>query len=272
MDSRENIILCITEGERLDPRILNHLKKFFGFENVKVFPICLNIYNLYQKLTEDNSFGSEFIDTFIMIKEISKGQQSSYKEELLLLQRDQISEIFLFFDYDGHDTLVDKYPECLDDMLSLFNNETEHGKLYISYPMIESYKHPIDTTNNIIDIYSNTHYKTFVSEICDKKLNNIAKLSREDWLDISILHIKSTNHLFNNSFDFPNSHSDTIKMTQEEIYNKQQKYIVNQKISVINAFPWFLLEYLGTTFFQECNDHNKQSPTMAKASSFVPIN
>lgn len=259
MDDRENIVLCITEGEKLDPRILNYLKNLFFSKKIKVFPICLNIYNLYKKLTEDISFGAEFIDTFVMIKEISKGQQSSYNEELLLLQRDQISEIFLFFDYDGHDTLVDKYPGCLYDMLSLFNNETEHGKLYISYPMIESYKHPIDTTNNIINIYSNTHYKTFVSEICDKKLNNIAKLSREDWLNISILHIKSTNHLFNNSFDFPDSHSDTIKMTQEEIYNKQQKYIVNQKISVINAFPWFLLEYLGDAFFQECNNHGKRS-------------
>lgn len=272
MDNRENIILCITEGERLDPRILNHLKNIFGFENVKVFPICLNIYNLYQKLTEDNSFDAEFIDTFMLIKEISKGQRNSYNDELLSLERDQISEIFLFFDYDGHDTLVEKHPNCLSKMLSLFNNETEHGKLYVSYPMIESYKHPIDATNNIVDIYSDTHYKTFVSKICDKKLNNLSKLLKEDWLNISILHMKSTNHLFNNSFDFPNSYSDTIEMTQEKIYNQQQKYIVNQKISIINAFPWFLLEYLGTTFFQECNDHNKQSPTMTKAPSFVPIN
>ena len=125
MDNRENIILCITEGERLDPRILNHLKNIFGFENVKVFPICLNIYNLYQKLTEDNSFDAEFIDTFMLIKEISKGQRNSYNDELLSLERDQISEIFLFFDYDGHDTLVEKHPNCLSKMLSLFNNETE---------------------------------------------------------------------------------------------------------------------------------------------------
>ena len=56
------------------------------------------------------------------------------------LSRDDFSEVFLFFDYDAHQTNLGKSDDVdvINQMLESFDNETENGKLYISYPMVEA--------------------------------------------------------------------------------------------------------------------------------------
>ena len=52
------------------------------------------------------------------------------------------SQIFLFFDYDFQNRIgVDRVNDILEEMLDYFDDETENGKLYVNYPMIESLKH-----------------------------------------------------------------------------------------------------------------------------------
>ena len=47
-----------------------------------------------------------------------------------------------FFDYDFQNKMgTQKVNNILYEMLDFFNDETENGKLYINYPMIESLKY-----------------------------------------------------------------------------------------------------------------------------------
>ena len=250
----ESFILLITEGEKLDVKILNQVKNLFLPEReIKIFPICLNIYNLYQKMSNYDDFDSKFIDILIVIKEIIQEQESSNNPAFLALERHQISEIFLFFDYDGHDTLAPRYPNCINEMLALFHNETHHGKLYINYPMVESYKHPIQNEVKIVEIFPKGHYKTSVAGICDKKFEKITKLNKNDWLVLFLPHLQSTNDLFHQQFALPITYSDTQEMSQYKIYQKQKDSHIepNQSVMVLSSFSWFLLEYLGENLFAE---------------------
>lgn len=57
--------------------------------------------------------------------------------------RDDFSEVYLFFDYDGHQGNLGQAEgvsgdEVLKAMLQAFDNETDQGKLYVSYPMAEA--------------------------------------------------------------------------------------------------------------------------------------
>lgn len=56
------------------------------------------------------------------------------------LSREDFSEVYLFFDYDAHQTNLGKAvnEDVIRQMLESFDNETENGKLYISYPMVEA--------------------------------------------------------------------------------------------------------------------------------------
>lgn len=77
-------------------------------------------------------------DLIELIREYNKDAA----EKLKGYSRDDFSEIYLFFDYDGHNcNLSATDPDgtaVLGEMLETFDNETELGKLYINYPMVEA--------------------------------------------------------------------------------------------------------------------------------------
>ena len=125
----------IVEGKAREPLIIDNILKVF-FKQVKfkiiTLPAGQNIYMLWKKLKEDD------FDTDII--EVLREENEELKEQLAGLQRDDFSEIYLFFDYDGHQKNLGEFDskDAIEQMLISFDNETENGKLYISYPMVEA--------------------------------------------------------------------------------------------------------------------------------------
>lgn len=107
---------------------------FFKHGNLKIItlPVGENIYMLWKKLKADD------FDTDII--EVLRESNKKIREQLEGLSRDDFSEVFLFFDYDVHQTNLGKADDgdVINQMLESFDNETENGKLYISYPMVEA--------------------------------------------------------------------------------------------------------------------------------------
>ncbi|MCY7008347.1 hypothetical protein OCK72_06720 [Fusobacterium simiae] len=95
-------------------------------------------------------------------------------------------------------------------MLNKFDNETENGKLYISYPMVEALKHlrknKIATENYIAKIKENVNYKELVSENSD--FTDLRKIKYEDWELIISENLKRCLFLF-----------EVEETTQEKIKN-----------------------------------------------------
>lgn len=117
----------IVEGEAREPQIIDNISKvFFKHGNFKIItlPAGENIYMLWKKLKEDD------FDTDII--EVLRESNKKIREQLEGLSRDDFSEVFLFFDYDAHQTNLGKSDDdAINQMLESFDNETENGKLYI---------------------------------------------------------------------------------------------------------------------------------------------
>lgn len=125
----------IVEGEVREPQIIDNISKiFFLHGNYKVItlPAGENIYMLWKQLKSDD------FDTDII--EVLRESNAEIKRQLMGLSRDDFSEVYLFFDYDVHQTNLGKAvnADVIHQMLEGFDNETENGKLYISYPMVEA--------------------------------------------------------------------------------------------------------------------------------------
>lgn len=247
-----SIILCVTEGERTEVKILKHLQAEFLDKPIEIICFGTNIYQLYRKIKDEDI---EFLITYEILQEISQERKGERDDVLSQYSQTEIAEIYLFFDYDGHDNLSDKYPECIENMLSIFNNETENGKLYISYPMVEAFKHPI-VENETYDISQGKKYKNYVSKICPKKLSKYTNqpLSKIEWSVFFIEHIKAINFLVTNNFTYPSDYSCIYEsFTQTGIYQSQiVKYIEPKNhVLVLTPFALFLIEYLGDALFEE---------------------
>ena len=90
----------IVEGEAREPQIIDNISKvFFSHGNFKIItlPAEQNIYMLWKKLKEDD-FETDLI-------EVLREGSDEIKEQLADLSRDDFSEVYLFFDYDTHQTL-----------------------------------------------------------------------------------------------------------------------------------------------------------------------
>lgn len=227
-------ILFVFEGEKTEKQITDNLTKYFVNENVNVqCAFCSDIYQLYDKICAD-----EDLDTFAVLKNRPQniGLLSSYN-------RSDFAEIYMFFDYDGH--IPTASDDKIRDMLIFFNEETDAGKLLISYPMVEAIKHissSIVFQELKVKAKENINYKNKVSVECANEIRNLTTINKAKWLEIIDIHLKKMNYIVNDIYTLPKTY-----IPQLEIFDKQlEKYInVDLTVAILSAFPVFIFDYYG---------------------------
>ena len=132
----KEIIVIISEGERTEKQIVDKMKEIFFCnehnKEIQFLPFRTNIYALWNVLKADD---------FTNIVDVLAERDPEIQAVIDRIDKQSISQIFLFFDYDGHAYSIDKVDAIIYEMISAFDNETENGKIYISYPMVEAIKH-----------------------------------------------------------------------------------------------------------------------------------
>lgn len=228
-------ILFVFEGEKTECRITASMGNFFVNENAVIeCAYCSTIYQMYKEIIAD-----EDLDTFALLQ-----ARNQNLEILKDYSRDDFAEIYMFFDYDGHDTLADD--DRLKDLLAFFDEETDKGKLYISYPMVESLKHISDNPEDFktlkVKCKEKINYKNLVHVQCSRSLLDFTAYNKKHWVQLIEMHLKKMNLLVKNDHSLP-----VAIIGQMEIFDKQlSKYItVDQTVSVLSSFPVFLFDYYG---------------------------
>ena len=186
-------------------------------------------------------------DLFTILKKDDK--------DLTLYSKDDFSQIYLFFDYDGHATEADD--DQIEELLKLFDNETENGKLYISYPMIEAICH-FRSLKEFKDLTFSckgqncpvkqrgecSGCKKYKQEVGEYLAPGVSNLKSDVWPTLIDAHLKKANYIIENNYVFPKQ-----LITQLSIFeNQKDKYISNDKcpqVAVLSAIPIFLLDYYG---------------------------
>ena len=127
-------IAVIVEGAERERQYWNNMFRVFFPDSTLHFirlPAKQNIYSISARIKKDR-----FLNTIDLVRTLNKDTET----RLQGLTSDDFQEIYLFFDFDPqHNLPKNQNPvSVLTDMLRIFNNETEHGKLYVSYPMVEA--------------------------------------------------------------------------------------------------------------------------------------
>lgn len=229
-------ILLVFEGEVTEKKIYSSLEKYYLTEEESIILLsvyCTDIYSLFDTMKKDS-----YLDIFGLVKE-----KQQNKATLSDISRDDVSEVFLFFDYDGHD------PKASDtkitEMLDHFDEETSNGKLYLSYPMVESLKHlknNVQFKDVVVDGKNRIKYKQLVSKNCESCYLDFKALSQSHWSTMLSEHCKKLNHLITNNFTLPIN-----IITQGAAFEMQRRKHIepNGEVAVLCAFPIFIADYYG---------------------------
>lgn len=262
----------VVEGEDRDYRFVDGMVKTFFKGKYEALTITLpaeqNIYMLYEKLKADG-FETDLI-------ELLREDSPKIQKALFGIDRQRIDEVFLFFDYDIHqNNLKNETPplDALYEMISFFNNETENGKLYISYPMVEALYDYVDGschpfTDCFYPLEKVDHYK-------DNSGKNNHEASRhfsryEDWRMIIALFGLRSQCLFSQ----PRMDYDFYKkcVSVATIFDIQRKYTEQHNVVfILSAFPEFLLDYFKIDFWRGHVNRHKNNYTICPKEVFPII-
>lgn len=245
------MILFVFEGGKGEPTIFDSIAKLFlSSEELRVVKCGFDLPTLYSNLkkTGEDLFRS------LPLKEngiiIPEGKRSDTL----------FSQIFLFFDYDFQNRMgVQRLNQILDEMLEFFKDETDNGKLYINYPMVESLKYTKELPDG--------HYYEYVAtrqECVEHKFKenvelfayamakgyrfiDLSKIDRSDvlsnWEKLKLQNVMKANFLLTGNNEMPKG-KDVIN--QAVIFDAQKTNYVDKakSVAILNSFPLFLYEYL----------------------------
>ena len=244
----------IVEGEAREPLIIENISKvFLKHGNIKIITITAgeNIYMLWKILKDDD------FETYVI--EFLREENEGIRKQLMGLSRDDFSEVYLFFDYDAHQTNLGKEDgaNAITQMLETFNNETENGKLYINYPMVEALRDfvpgvceckdncfiaikDLSSYKNLSAVHSvNPHFKDYNIDI---------------WKGIIDVFAMRISCLFKNKNVFEyEKYSEVVNSF--EVYKCEETY--GDKVFILSAFPQFLVDYYGIRLWKTSVKHVK---------------
>ena len=247
-------ILMIVEGETSEVNILGYVENFFAkkdkFKYINL-PAKQNIYMLWQILKEDD-FQTDII-------EIIREKVDGADKILNGISRDNIGETYLFFDLDAQQKNLSYGKHGVDiikvisEMLTTFNNETELGKLYISYPMIEalrdvSGKNCITFSGScVIDKNKLIEYKTLTG--AGNGLNSVQKYTEDEWRLILKVFVMRLSCILSLSEVISYNYYKSC-ITPTEIFNAELPWLQEDKVFILSAIPEFILDYFPEKFWK----------------------
>ena len=244
--------LIVVEGGRLEPRFFEQLKKVFGL-NLDIYCLKYNIYLLYKKMKE-MGFNGNLKDVLLEVHDTEE-----YRE--LLSQN--FAYTYLIFDFDPHhteeyekdvplETIVENNINKVREMAEYFVDETDPtiGKLYINYPMMESFK-DCDSFEDDgyltreVDLSDIKQYKEIVGrrKMANKRIDGYSKSDFTMLTRQNVKKLGKIREVVDESIDYETyiQESNQSKVLQREI-----EFISSlRKIAVLNTSVFFALDYYG---------------------------
>lgn len=263
------MILFVFEG-RDDKTYFESIRRLFFPEKSDTF-VCTynsNIYSLYSKLKAHDALnGLLEVDTVSVLKEILLEKGDHMLENI---REDEVSEIYLFFDYDFQESggTLEENNKKLQAMLDFFMDETGNGLLFINYPMVESLRYTKELPDNDYWTYTvtrkrcqeerfkhqvhefsfyggNLEYLVLMVKPADDagKIREKTDLIKKNWRHLIVMNVSKANYICSGK----NEVSDEMSSQIEVFENQLVKYVETEdcKVAILNAFPIFMFSYFG---------------------------
>ncbi len=260
------MILFVFEGKKREPMIFDALQRLYLKENAGGRIVCTydnNIYSLYEEMS---ALGAG-ADIVALLRQITDKRGDNTLD--MYTSTSDFAEVFLFFDYDFHvcnnNLTINNLNRQVKEMLEYFNDETENGKLYINYPMVEAIRYTKELPDANYYGYEVSredsckfkilaHQFSFYGNLdfisCQRKAkkNGGVDNTERNWRYLIEQNVKKANYICHGINSYPESKE---AITQPEIFNAQVNKYVSKPgcmVAVLSAFPLFVYDYVSQDF------------------------
>lgn len=243
-----NNVLFIVEGESDEVQFLKNLfQKCFSKQNYQIYSYKTNIHVLAQVLyNEYPNFEEDEIDVKLVLRSL---ETNDHKRRIL---SQKYRDVFLIFDFDPqHDT---PHFDTVRRMLAFFNDSTDHGKLFINYPMMQSYKHfPILPDDSFysrkVSATQICSYKKLVGE--ESKFTDLSKYTYLTFVSLAVHHLRKANYILSGNYEMPDLET-YYAWGHTDLYDKQHSlFTEHAEVYVLNTCIFLLIDFAPREFFRQ---------------------
>lgn len=239
------MILLIFEGAHYEPLLYENIKSLFFPKNRDhiICSFCNSIYTFYKRLKNDYN---GYADTVKVLQ--NERRKIDGQDEILKYRSSDFESIYIFFDYDFYSGDLQTKNSQVKELLEYFNEETENGKLFVSYPMIESIQYTKELPNSLFYTYTVSRnksigkiFKMTARKFCYYKGYDYLK-NLDNWKFIIWQNVVKANWLTKNilSWQLEKDNVDQLPIFEAQLKN----YVLPQEeVAILNAFPLFLSDY-----------------------------
>lgn len=241
-------ILAIVEGEKKEPELLHRLLDIYSIHDREIISYRANLYDLYDKLIDEYSDDIDDIDLQQFLLE--QNLDPNKKTEQILNAR--YTDILLVFDFDPQDNRYQR--EKIIRLLEIFSDSTQMGRLYLNYPMVESFFHFRSLEDNsflkemftLEEISSGSKYKKRVNDLtCIHQLSQLNKNIVSKMIKLILLKIQYI--LAEKEILVETMPQILLRIAQKQtklLADKEAMYVLNTCVLYVYEYNPRMLEWL----------------------------
>ncbi|MBO4551944.1 MAG: hypothetical protein J5673_01945 [Candidatus Methanomethylophilaceae archaeon] len=144
----------------------------------------------------------------------------------------------------------------LRKMLEFFDDSSLKGKLYINYPMMQSYRHIIGQNDEgfkdrKVSVELGRGYKSLVDKEAWNTIKQINKLDRGLLRWIIELHLCKMNYLLNGVYEMPTYHQYKTMKGERILKYQLDSMASSGSVAVLNTSMFLIVDYHPSWFFND---------------------
>ncbi len=247
-------ILFITEGPEDEKDFLEKMFDIcYKYKKYEIYSYNTTIHTLVDILFDEDGNIDEDLDIKLTLRENEKDEE---KRKIL---SQKYTEIFLIFDFEPQHNKL-KFRE-VKQLLNIFNDSTDKGKLYVNYPMMQSYKHinkmpDRDFKDRKVTLQEVYNYKDIVAS--KTSYQDLRKYNYPILISMMLHHLMKINYILNGTYEIPDKNT-FYKFDFSKLYNIQLKLIKNERmVYVVNTCILNIIEYNATRFLEQINNQKER--------------
>ncbi len=245
-------ILFIVEGKNDEPRFIKQLlSKCSPSSHFNIYSYEANLHMLASRLEKDYSdFEEAELDILLFLK--------SYEDKHKEIFNNKYTDVFLIFDFEPQHP--DLHFDTIQKMIRYFNQSDERGKLFINYPMMQSYRHlsalpDKDFLNSKLLKEDFLHYKEIVS--CQSFNNDIFTYDYLVFVSLAFHHLEKLLFIQRQELLVPSIENYDL-LDYAKIFDNQCKNLNSDFIYIVNTCILILVDYKPSIFFNQITKHEEK--------------
>lgn len=242
----ERKVLFIVEGSRGEPRLLRRMHDILlDTTPDNIYWHGTVIHDLLRRMFADGD--GEDMDVVSVLRE-----SVTDPKRRRVLER-EFTDVYLVFDMDPHDPRYDR--ELLDMAMAFFTESTENGKLYLNYPMLESYRHlkahdDQEYPERKVSVGSLGGYKSLVDREGHPDFKQLERYDEDTFREIIRLNITKANWMLEGERTVPDNET-FLSWNGSDILDVQNDLIKRENcVYVLNTSVFYPVEFNPSRFLE----------------------